>query len=216
MSSFTENLRQANLATWEAVAGHPFAKELGDGRLADDKLRRYLIQDHRFIDHFVVLLASLVAKAPSLADRKPGCQFLALVTGEENTYFERCFAALGVTDDQRLGPPDAAVTAEFKALMAEVAASGSLARMLAVLVVCEWSYLDWANRVKHLNPPQFWHAEWITLHSGPYFESVVAYLRGLLDRVGPDLPATERAAVEADFARAITLEQAFFDHAMAG
>ena len=29
------------------------------------------------------------------------CQFLALITGKENTYFERSFEALGVTDLQR-------------------------------------------------------------------------------------------------------------------
>lgn len=54
----------------------------------------YLIQDHRFLDSFVVLLASMVAHARCLEDRIFGCQFLALVTGKENTYFERCFQAL--------------------------------------------------------------------------------------------------------------------------
>ncbi|MEK9662097.1 MAG: TenA family protein, partial [Alphaproteobacteria bacterium] len=171
----------------------------------------------RFIDGFVVLLASTVAHAPALADRIPGCQFLALVTGDENTYFERSFEALGVSEADRAAVPDAAATAEFKALMREAAASGSYARMLAVLTVAEWSYLSWADRVLALpgyrRPADFWHAEWIDLHSGPYFGSVVGWLRRQLDAAGAGLTDAERERVRADFARAVALEKAFFDHA---
>ena len=52
----------------------------------------------------------MVAAAPTLADRIPGCQFLALITGRENTYFERSFAALGVDEATRDSTPDAAPT----------------------------------------------------------------------------------------------------------
>ena len=106
-------------------------------------------------------------------------------------------------------------TAGFKALMRDAAASGSYARMLAVLTVAEWSYLAWADRVKDRRPADFWHAEWIDLHTGAYFESVVGWLRGQLDTVGPALPAAERDQVACDFARAVALEKAFFDHAWA-
>ena len=137
------------------------------------------------------------------------------MTGPENTYFERCFAALGVGEAERAETPDAEATAGFKALMRDAAASGSYARMLAVLTVAEWSYLAWADRVKDRRPADFWHAEWIDLHTGAYFESVVGWLRGQLDTVGPALPAAERDQVACDFARAVALEKAFFDHAWA-
>ena len=81
---------------WEAVVNHRFTDELAAGTIDNAVLARYLIQDHRFLDSFVVLLSSMVAAAPTLADRVPGCQFLALITGRENTYFERSFVALGV------------------------------------------------------------------------------------------------------------------------
>lgn len=44
-------------------------------------LKKYLVQDHRFLDAFVVLLAAIVSNASSLEDRIPGCQFLAMITG---------------------------------------------------------------------------------------------------------------------------------------
>lgn len=90
-------------------------------------MKRYLIQDHRFLDAFVVLLASTIAKARTLGDRIPGCQFLALITGKENTYFERSFEKLGCSDtEERMKVPDEAVTAGFVGLMRETAREGSL------------------------------------------------------------------------------------------
>ena len=210
---YTEELRAAAGDSWQAIVEHPFTDALAAGTLDPVLMKRYLIQDHRFIDDFVVLLASAVAHAPTLADRIPGCQFLALITGTENTYFERSFVALGVTDTERTQTPDAIVTADFKTLMRTAAASGSYARMLAVLTVAEWSYLSWADRVKQHRPANFWHAEWIDLHTGAYFESVVEWLRGQLDAIGPALPADSDRQVREDFRQAVELERAFFDHA---
>lgn len=90
-------------------------------------LKKYLIQDHRFLDAFVILLASTIAKARSLEDRIPGCQFLALITGKENTYFDRCFEAMGCSDaEERSKIPNEAVTDNFVSLMTGVANEGTL------------------------------------------------------------------------------------------
>jgi thiaminase/transcriptional activator TenA len=47
---------------------------------------------------FVVLLAAIITNARTLDDMIPLFQFLALITGKENTYFERSFVALGCDD----------------------------------------------------------------------------------------------------------------------
>lgn len=105
---FTEVLREAAGDQWERVVNHRFTKELGSGTIdRHNVLKKYLIQDHRFLDSFVILLASLVQKARCLEDRIPGCQFIALITSKENTYFERCFEALGCgSEEDRNTIPD--------------------------------------------------------------------------------------------------------------
>lgn len=102
---FTEELRQVVGEQWDRVIHHKFTTELASGTIDRKVLERYLIQDHRFLDAFVVLLASIIAHARSLPDRIPGCQFLAMITGKENTYFERSFQALGVSNREAV--PDA-------------------------------------------------------------------------------------------------------------
>lgn len=210
----TELLRDRVAVDWTAATRHPFTDALADGSLAPARMAYYLKQDHLFLDGFVRLVAAAIATAPSVADAAPTAGFLADVTGPENTYFLRAFEALGVDEAERAATEANAPAAGFLALMAEAAASGRHARMLAVLVVAEWSYRDWA--APHAPPrPElsFVNAEWIALHSGAAFDAFVAHLRGQLDRAWEGLDAAEQAEVAAVFERATELEVAFFDAA---
>lgn len=210
---FTDWLREAAGPGWQQVACHPFTDALADGTLPRDAMVRYLVQDYTFIDALVVLLGAAVVEAPALADRLPLGRFLGLLASEENTYFERAFAALGVREADRAAAPLDPVTAEFQALLRR-AARRPYAEMMAVLCVAEWCYLAWADRVKHRRPAEFWFAEWIDLHSGDEFEGWVGHLRGQLDRAGPALDPAARAACRDAFLRTVRLEKAFFDMAL--
>lgn len=211
----TDMLRDLCRADWDAATDHVFCRELADGSLLPEKMKWYLAQDYQFIDRFVRLLASAIAQAPSLADAVPGAQFLALVTGPENTYFQRSFEALGMSDAERNAPP-APQTSAFQDVMAEAQNSGRYERMLAVLVVAEWCYLAWADRYTAYSADlPFWYAEWIDLHSGPGFEGVVQYLKDQLDAGWEGLDPADKAAATDLFRRAVACERAFFDAAYA-
>ncbi len=211
--SASETLRARNQDNWTAATTHDFTDALANGTLDRDKMAGYLQQDYLFVEGFVRLLASAVAHAPSLADAVPGARFLGQICGPENTYFMRALDALDVPQASEAAPE----TLAFQALMDEAHTSGRYERMLAVLVVAEWVYLDWASPVEsNAEDLPFWLGEWITLHSGDGFESVVAYLRGQLDAIWPTLSDQAQAKVAATFGKAVALERAFFDAAWAG
>lgn len=216
-AAFTEELRNAAGEQWGRVVGHKFTIELAKGEIDRAVLKKYLIQDHRFLDAFVILLASTIAKARTLEDRIPGCQFLALLTGKENTYFERSFEVLGISNaEERMKVPDEAVTLKFVNLMKEVAIGGTLGEKLSVLVVAEWSYLSWGEKVlAFTNRDDFTTYEWVDLHSGAHFFEVVGYLRGLLDKEGEILDNEGRNKCKDAFLRTVQLEEDFFDMAYA-
>lgn len=214
--TFPDWLKASVATEWQRVTHHPFTDAWGQAAVPKRNLENYLIQDHRFIDRFVALLAAAVSRAPTLKDRIPGCQFLALITGAENTYFERSFVALGVNEETRNDQPDWPATAAFKQLMADATNGNNYADMLAVLAVAEGTYLGWADRVHRglaKRPEDFWYYEWLDLHIGDYFESVVAYLNDQLDQVGPTLSEGERQSCLSFFRRATELEIQFFDAA---
>ena len=81
-------------------------------------------------------------------------------------------------------------------------------RLKNVLVVAEWSYLAWGERVQPKDGLSFLHLEWIDLHRGDYFAGVVAYLRGMLDAL--DLDDAERAETKTYFDAAVQCERDFW------
>lgn len=209
----TDHLKSLAAEDWRAATTHAFTNALADGTMPRDRMVGYLQQDYLFIDGFVRLLASAIAHAPTLADSVPAAQFLAVITGPENTYFLRSFKALGA--EPKVSPEPQ--TLAFQQLMADARNSGQYEQMLAVLVVAEWIYLDWATPYEdRAGDLPFWLGEWITLHAGDGFEGVVSYLRTQLDQVWPTLDADAQAAVERTFATAVRLERDFFDAAWAG
>ncbi|MEU7002263.1 TenA family protein [Nonomuraea sp. NPDC046570] len=205
---FSEWLRSSSEPDWTAVVTHPFATAICHGE-AD--MRRYLAQDFQFVDTFTALLGAAVACADSFEARVPIARFLGLtVTDTERGYFHRALAALGEDLVPKTLEP---VTVDFRALMDEARTGRRYPLIIAVLCVAEWSYLGWASRAEEPLPADFVHREWIDLHDGPDFRSWVNFLRGELDRLGPDLPDQEQQQVLDIFQRTTHLERRFFDMA---
>src|SRR6266446_3026000 len=206
---FTETLRAASEPGWSHAVGHRFVKELFTGAVPDAVMARYLIQDHRFLDSFLILLGAALASADTFEARLCFGRFIGMVSAEESTYFLRAFEALGVAEASRAADPDTQPTAGFKAIMREAAETRSYAAALSVLVVTEWLYLDWASRAPRPLPNNFVHAEWVTLHDNPGFRRFVDFLRAELDRVGP----AQADLCRDFFRRAVALEFSFFEAA---
>ncbi len=212
MSTFSERLRATNAAGWDAAVGHRFVDELLAGTLADDVLAGYLVQDYQFCDAFTALLGQGCASAPDLDSRLVFARQLGMFASDENTYFVDSFDALGVPDSERSEPQLTDATAAFDALMREALHSRSYAQVLAVLLVAEWLYLDWATRPDAGDAGRHEHLGWIDLHRGAAFNTWVDWLRAQLDAHEP-ADDGERRAVESIFARAVRCELAFFDAA---
>jgi len=206
-NGFTDTRRAENAQAWSRAVEHRFVQELFDGAVAEPVMAGYLIQDHRFLDRFLLLVGAAIATADTPAARLRLARFAGDISGDENTYFLRSFDALGVSEPQRDAIPDTSATAGFKDLFGEAAATRDYAVILAVLVVAEWLYLDWASRAPDVLPESFVHAEWITLHDNPPFRELVGFLRSELDRVGPQDAEQARRY----FRRAVDLELAFLD-----
>ena len=102
---FTETMRAASEAGWSHAVQHRFVNELFAGAVPDAAMANYLIQDHRFLDSFLVLLGAALASADTFAARLRFGRFTGMVSAEENAYFLRAFEALGVTETRRAADP---------------------------------------------------------------------------------------------------------------
>src|SRR5690348_3660909 len=93
---FTETLRAASEPGWSHAVDHRFVKELFAGAVPDAVMAHYVVQDHRFLDSFLLLLGAALATADSFEARLRFGRFIGMASSEENTYFLRAFEALGV------------------------------------------------------------------------------------------------------------------------
>lgn len=207
MEQFSEQLRLASEPLWSGAVEHRFIQELTCGTVDDAVMAQYLIQDHRFIHNFLILLGAALSYADKFESRITLGRFIGMISSDENDYFLRSFEALGITEKERVERPDCEPTKGINAIMLEAARSGSYPAMIAVLAVAEGVYFDWGIKAPQPYPDNFIYTEWITLHNNDYFAGFVAFLRGELDRVGPK----ERTICSDFFNRMVRLEVDFFN-----
>jgi thiaminase/transcriptional activator TenA len=211
--TFSAELRKLTTTTWDAAVRHRFVAEIWRGAVDPATLTTYLVQDHQFLDAFVALMGAAVAAADGAQPRIVHARQLGLVAGPENDYFARAFDALDVPLTDRTHPELREPTRGFLELMDTARRSADYPSCLAVLLVAEWLYLDWATGPDADAPDEPVQREWIELHRGPAFEGWVAFLRAEFDRVTAGLDPEGRDRVQELFIRAVDLELAFFDAA---
>jgi len=215
-ADFTDWLRDRSEPAWSETVGHRFVRELGRDTVDDDAFRRYLVQDYAFVGSLASLVGHAIAEAPSVAAKRELGGFLATLTSEEDDYFERSFDALDVPEADRTDPERLPVTEALEDLLGRAGREGDYEEALAVLLPAEWCYLEWATDLGDADPDRFYLTEWIDLHATEDFAAFVTWLRGELDRTGPELSSRRQRRVARHFRRTMTLERAFFDAAYDG
>src|SRR5215470_5302056 len=84
---FTETLRAASEVGWSHAVQHRFVNALFAGTVPDAVMARYLIQDHRFLDSFLVLLGAALASADTFAARLRFGRFVGMGVGRGKYLF---------------------------------------------------------------------------------------------------------------------------------
>ena len=181
--AIADELRKADSSLWERMVTHPFVVELGDGSLPLEKFRRYFLQDYLFLKVLAKVVGTAVARAPSLEAARPLSPFLDTLLNAESTRFFRAFQELGVPSNEYLNAEFLPTTQAMASFMLTTAHQGSFEDILALLLVTEWTYNDWATRLAQAgkHPPQRVYQEWIDIHAAQELGDFVAGLKRHLD-----------------------------------
>jgi thiaminase (transcriptional activator TenA) len=206
--SLAARLWTANADLASAALDHRFVRGLADGTLPRPVFAGYVAQDAFFLDAFARAYALGLARCPD----HPGLvDFFDLLAGalDELGLHAAYAAQWGIQVDA--AAPSAA-TLNYTEFLLSTAALGSVGDTCAAMTPCMRLYaylgasLVLAGAVSAQNP----YADWASTYAAPAFEALAARLERLLDRY-----ASENAAVHTIYRRAMTLEVAFFDAAMA-
>jgi thiaminase/transcriptional activator TenA len=206
---FSQWLKQGNVGLWRRMVGHRFCHDMAEDRLPEETFARYLRYEHAFVRTAIAIFAHALAKAPTPADQDHLLGVLNALAGEQQSYFQRTFAALALADAVL---PDDALPPAARGLregVLEIAASGGFAEILAAMLAAEWMYLTWCEEAHRRQPQQRAPADWIRLHVEPGFRDQVRWLIDRLDTLGPALDASTRLRCRKHFGRVLQLEIAF-------
>ena len=208
---FSQWLKQGNLDLWQRMVGHRFCHDMAEDCLPEAAFVRYLRYEHAFVRTAIAIFAYALAKAPTPADQDHLLDVLNGLAGEQQSYFQRTFAALGL--DAAVFPDDALPPSArgLREGVLAIAVAGGFAEILAAMLAAEWMYLTWCQEAHRRQPRQRAPADWIRLHVEPGFRDQVRWLTDRLDALSPALGPPVRQRCRKHFGRVLELEIAFHD-----
>lgn len=209
----SERLRAQASPLWEAAAGHPFVRGIGDGSLPVDRFRFYIRQDYIFLVEFSRVLALGAARAHELAVMQRFAGLLdATLNGEMELHRGYC-ERFGISRAELESTRAALVTHSYTRHLLHVAQSGTLGEITASLIPCQRGYAEiGAMLAAHGEPPgQPLYAEWIRTYAAPEMQELAAWACELLDRLGEAAGEAERARMAEIFLTSCRYEYLFWE-----
>jgi thiaminase/transcriptional activator TenA len=203
--TLSTDLWQQNAELATAALGHPFVRGLADGSLATAQFAAFIAQDAYFLEAFARAYALALAHCP---DRSGMDTFADLLAGVRNEVaLHASYAArLGIDLARNIPTPATLTYTEF--LLAN-AAIGGTGLTCAAMTPCMRLYAHIGQALSRERHDQRYQ-EWIDTYADPAFEDLATRLEQLLDRY-----ATDAKRAQAVYQRAMQLELAFFDAALA-
>jgi thiaminase/transcriptional activator TenA len=205
----SDTIRSDNADVWEAMQGHRFVTEIVSDRLPDAAFRAYLVFECDFVETAMLIFGHMLVMAPGLTERRWLAGVLQALAVTQIGYFERTFATLGISADDRAQVlPDKVLA--FRNGMLTIARDGSYLDGVAIMMAAEWMYATWCTRAasSRISNPEL--KRWVDLHAAPDFHAQADWLRNQIDRT-ENLTDQDRTRLSLLFGRALELEIAFHD-----
>ncbi len=182
--ALTDRLYEAAKPNWDAQLEHPFVKGLGDGTLEEERFKRWVLQDYRYLKEFSRVFAWAVAKADGLDQMGWYAAVLNLTLNTEMQLHREYAARFGLTSDDLEAEPMWPTTRAYTDFLVRTAADGDMADLLAALLPCAWGYVYIGQKLAEGNPPDDQrYSDWITQYASEEFAQANDWLKAELDRV---------------------------------
>lgn len=213
--TFSEELKKEGEGIWREIQAHPFVRGIGDGSLPQEAFRFYMCQDYVFLVEYGRVLALAVSKGGGLNTMGKFAGLLDATLNQEMELHRAYAARFGITDADLEAVELAPTARAYTRHLLEVAYSDGLAEIAAGLMPCQWGYAEIGSRlaregdVSEANP----YAEWIHTYASEDFQSLAAWLCGLVDRLAEDLGPSSKQGLKRIFVTSSRYEYLFWDMA---
>ena len=208
-------LRQAADPVWEKCLHHPFVTGIGDGTLAVEKFRHFMLQDYLYLFDYARVFAVGVVKArdPELM-RTFSKNVDAILNGEMNihrAYMKR----LGITEEQVLAVKPALDNLSYTNYMLSVAHTGGPMEIVASILACSWSYAEIVQTLAQIPgaADHPFYGEWIQGYASEDYTATNQALIELMDELAAGATEDQIAHLTDIFVNCSRYELGFWDMA---
>jgi thiaminase/transcriptional activator TenA len=208
----SDRLHAAAEPIWAAQLDHPFVKGLGDGTLEEDRFKRWVRQDYRYLVEFARIFAWAAAKADRLESMSWYAGVLHLTLNTEMELHRNYAARFGIGTQELEAEVMWPTTRAYTDFLVRTAADGDMLELLSALLPCAWGYVDLARKLAEGAPPKDQrYADWITQYASDEFADALDWLRNELDRLAEGIPEEREAQLEEIFLLSSRYELRFWD-----
>ena len=204
-ASLAKQLWSDSLAIAQRCRDHAFVQGIATGKLDRAAFQHYVAQDAFFLDAFARAYALCVNDAPDDASAQAFSALRAAVDGElelHRAYAVRWGVALSADPSE--------ATAAYTEFLLRIAADEPPGHAAAAMAPCMRLYAWLGQELEAITPEFSPYREWVDTYSSAEFDAHAAGLERLVDA----LPTDDEAAA-AHYGRAMELELAFFESALA-
>ncbi len=210
--AFTEELHEAAKEIWDAQLEHPFVQGLADGSLDEERFRRWVLQDYRYLIEFSRIFAWAAAKADRLESMGWYASVLDLTLNTEMELHRAYAARFGLTPEDLEAEPMWPTTRAYTDFLVRTAADGDMTELLAALLPCAWGYAFIGQSLAEGDPPDDpRYADWIEQYASEEFAEAADWLRGEMDRLARGATDEKKARLTEIFVLSSRYEWLFWE-----
>ena len=211
----TQALYENAKEIWDSYLKHPFVSELGNGTLAVDKFRFYLLQDYLYLLDYAKVFALGVAKSKNEESMRRFAYMVHNILNEEMSIHKHYMERLGITKEEVASAEKSLANTSYTSYMLEVAYSQGELAILTAILSCAWSY-DMIGKHHAGIPGAATHplfGEWVQGYSSEGYAKSTQEMIQWIDELGENISNAEKEELINIFIRCSRYEYAFWEMA---
>ena len=211
--SVSYRLHDAAAPIWEACLKHPFVTGIGDGTLAVEKFRYFMLQDYLYLFDYARVFAMGVVKARDPRLMRTFAANVDAILGGEMEIHRTYMARLGITEEQVFAVKPALDNLSYTNYMLSVASTGGPAEIVASILACSWSYAEIGQALARIPgaAEHPFYGEWIRGYASDSYAATNQSLIELMDALAAGASGEQLARLTEIFVNCSRYELGFWD-----
>ncbi len=211
--SVSYRLREAAAPVWDACLNHPFVTGIGDGTLAVEKFRHFMLQDYLYLFDYARVFALGVVKARDPELMRTFAKNVDAILGGEMNIHRAYMKRLGITEEQVFAVKPALDNLSYTNYMLSVANAGVPLEIVAAILACSWSYAEIGQTLAAIPgaAEHPFYGEWIQGYASDDYAATNQALIELMDMLAAGAAEEQLAYLTDIFVNCSRYELGFWD-----